>query len=78
MKINRNYIHNFTHFLRLLFIKIVKKENYLVSRDVRKRRLNTCKKCSYLINKKQCGQCGCFVYFKSKISFEDCPMKFWN
>lgn len=79
MKLKLEYIKNFLIFLRFLFIKIWKRENYLLPKDRWKQRLEICKNCERISkNKKQCLECGCVVYWKTKFSFETCMLNKWE
>lgn len=47
-------------------------------------RLNICRDCDYFIRKEdsiffseRCSICGCFLKLKTKLKFEECPLKKW-
>jgi hypothetical protein len=42
-------------------------------------RLEICKKCEYIeLDTLRCSQCGCFMEYKTKLPFSDCPLKKWD
>lgn len=47
-----------------------------VSDDIRKHRLELCMSCEHLKGKR-CGECGCFVKPKTRMSTEECVKGKW-
>lgn len=64
----------------IFLIKYHRKNSmFFVDLFTRQQRLNECNTCPYLkttkfFNYKRCGVCGCFLTFKTKLSFEECPL----
>jgi hypothetical protein len=73
-------IINFYWFLYRLF-KHRKDEDLFVNDYIYNNRLNECLNCEHIKNDgilcyikgSRCGLCGCFVEYKTKFMFEECP-----
>ena len=48
-------------------------DDWMVSENVRKERLTTCKSCPKLNKIGQCKICFCFVNLKTRLKSEQCP-----
>ena len=50
-----------------------------VPEEVKQQRLDTCLNCPKLIElTKQCGECLCFVNYKTSLRQEKCPLEKWT
>lgn len=74
-------IKNFFNFLIHLTEYWAYRKDTKCSKELWGKRLNICKICEHLVNKKflgiinkpRCGICGCFIFYKTQIIFEECP-----
>lgn len=48
-------------------------ETDLVSDQIATSRLAVCESCEHLINRHTCGLCGCYIHFRAKLAFKNCP-----
>lgn len=48
-----------------------------VSSEIKETRISECNNCPELMITRQCGQCMCFVDFKTSIKQEKCPLDKW-
>jgi hypothetical protein len=56
---------------------LVNSKNY-VSEEISNKRYSICLECPQLINlTKQCKECGCFMYTKTKLENATCPIGKW-
>ena len=78
--------YNFIWFLIKLF-KHKDLKNLKVDANTRKKRIDLCYSCEFIkdpnndilskIKGSRCGDCGCFVHYKTTYSFEKCPQNKW-
>lgn len=52
------------------------------TKDVITKRLNTCRQCDivyydHILNSLRCGNCKCFIHFKTSNLNEKCPLNKW-
>ena len=59
-----------------MFLKTFFSERELiVGKGESRRRMEICLGCPYITKRKQrCSICGCFLKFKTKFTFENCPL----
>ncbi|WP_042222945.1 DUF6171 family protein [Oceanobacillus manasiensis] len=48
-------------------------ETNLVDDVIFEERLAECANCPFLINETTCGHCGCFVQFRARLAYKQCP-----
>ena len=54
-------------------------EKYFVTNEIRKERLDICKKCLHFFKPTgNCKKCGCFMRVKTSLSFTECPIGLWE
>lgn len=78
-----NIIVHFYWFIYNLINYKFNKENPFVSKEIRKKRFETCLKCPLINNKgllvkikgPRCSICGCFLNYKTRYVFEKCEDK---
>tara|TARA_R100000808_G_C2150437_1_gene159170 strand:- start:2476 stop:2682 length:207 start_codon:yes stop_codon:yes gene_type:complete len=49
-----------------------------VSKEIEKKRWDSCKNCTFLIKYDRCKKCGCFMKAKVKFKGAKCPIGIWN
>lgn len=45
--------------------------------ELSEKRMDICKKCTFLSSLKFCKKCGCYMPAKTKVLNEECPEKYW-
>lgn len=60
-------------------IEVIKnKENFMVTDEIKNKRLSICKQCEYLkLEHYMCKQCGCFMRMKTSLNGTNCPIGKW-
>lgn len=48
-------------------------ETDVVVDEIYEKRLAVCAACPFLINETTCGLCGCFVQFRARLAYKQCP-----
>ena len=48
----------------------------LVNDEIKEKRLNICLSCPFL-KRQTCSKCGCYVLFKTSLSYKNCPIDKW-
>jgi hypothetical protein len=74
MRVFKYFILDFLQFIKYLFSK--DKKYIFVDKKTENERLNICKNCNLLEKSclgDRCGICGCFLKYKTKFVFEECP-----
>lgn len=59
------------------FQKIRGKSTEKVDASIKLKRLDICGKCPKLLKTGNCGECGCFVNYKTDYKDERCPLNKW-
>lgn len=58
---------------------VLNKNTEYVSEDLATQRYDICLSCPELVKvTKQCKQCGCVMFIKTKIAKAECPLKKWG